>query len=126
MNWHDGRLPNLRKQRMPKNMNTKKQVFLTGSLAFLVLTGLRLHAAEDMTRFVARSGSKMRIDGTANMIHTHWAVESPLIGGFLDAGPGFPTEPGQPATPGKVAAKAEVFVTVRSLKSVEDDGKPYS
>ena len=29
-------------------------------------------------------------------------------------------------TPGKVEAKAEVFIQVRSLKSIEKDGKPYS
>ena len=67
----------------------------------------------------------MRIEGTANMIHTHWQVESPLIGGYIEAGPGFPTEPGQAATPGKVQAKAEVFIMVRSLKSVKEDGTPY-
>ena len=38
----------------------------------------------------------------------------------------FPIEPGQEAKPGKVDAKARLFVTVRSLKSVEKDGKPYS
>ncbi|HWH70578.1 MAG TPA: hypothetical protein VNT26_14415, partial [Candidatus Sulfotelmatobacter sp.] len=55
-----------------------------------------------------------------------WQVESPFIGGSLEVGPNFPIEPGQAATPGKVEAKAEVFVSVRSLKSVEKDGKPYS
>ena len=29
-------------------------------------------------------------------------------------------------TPGKVEAKGEVFIQVRSLKSIEKDGKPYS
>ncbi len=104
----------------------KKQLFLAAGAAFLFATGLRIQAAEEMTKFYARSGSKMRIEGTANMIHTHWAVESPLIGGSLEAGPGFPTEPGQPATPGKVEAKADAFIMVRSLKSVNEDGKPYS
>ncbi len=79
-----------------------------------------------MTQFYARPGSKMRIEGTANMIHTRWAVESPIIGGLLEVGSTFPTEPGQTATPGKVEAKAEPFVTVTSLRSIEDDGKPYS
>lgn len=77
-----------------------------------------------MTTYAARSGSKMRIEGTSN-IHD-WQVESPFIGGLMEVGPGFPLEPGQAVTPGKVEAKAEVFIQVRSLKSIEKDGKPYS
>ncbi len=79
-----------------------------------------------MTTFISKPGSKVRIEGTANMIHTHWQVESHLIGGFLEAGAGFPTEPGQAATPGKVIARAEPFVMVRALRSVTDDGRAYS
>jgi len=78
------------------------------------------------TTFYAKPGGKMRIDGTANMIHPHWAVESPIIGGTVQAGPNFPAEPGQAATPGKLDAKVEAFVDVRSLKSVEKDGSHYS
>ena len=65
----------------------------------------------------------MRIEGTSN-IHD-WQVESPIIGGMMEVGPNFPLEPGQAATPGKVEAKAEVFIQVRMLKSIEKDGKPY-
>jgi len=92
-------------------------------LLFLAAPSLR---AADTTLLKAQPGSKIRIDGTANMIHTHWAVQSPLIAGSLEVGPGFPTEPGQTVTPGKIDAKGECSVPVRSLKSVEDDGKPYS
>ena len=77
-----------------------------------------------MTTYNARSGSKMRIEGTSN-IHD-WQVESPFIGGLMEVGPGFPMESGQAVTPGKVEAKADVFIQVRSLKSIEKDGKPYS
>ncbi len=103
----------------------KLRTIVAGSLSVLLLAVWSAQSA-DMTRFSARSGSKMRIEGTANMIHKNWAVESPIIGGWIDAGPGFPTQPGQEAKAGKVEAKAEVFIMVRSLKSVEDNGKPYS
>ena len=46
--------------------------------------------------------------------------------GPLSTGRNFPVEPGQAVTPGKVDAKGEASVTVRSLKSLEKDGKPYS
>ncbi len=101
----------------------KMRTLIAGNLAVLVLTGLSLQAAET-AKFFARSGSKLRIEGTSN-IHD-WRVESTLIGGSIEAGNNFPTEPGQAVTPGKVEAKAEAFVTARSLKSIEEDGKPYS
>lgn len=68
--------------------------------------------------------SKVRIEGTSS-IHD-WQVESRLIGGYLEVGPGFPVEPGQAVKPGKVDAKVDVFIPVRQLKSVEKDGRPYS
>lgn len=81
-------------------------------------------AADALTHFDARSGSKMRIEGTSN-IHD-WQVESGLIGGFMEVGPGFPVEPGQAVAPGKLEAKVFVRIPVRSLASIEKDGKPYS
>jgi len=101
----------------------KMRTLIAGSISALLLAGLSLQAAE-MTKFSARSGSKMRLEGTSN-IHD-WQVESSLIGGMLEVGPNFPTEPGQVVSPGKVEAKGEAFLTVRSLKSVEKDGKAYS
>src|ERR1017187_1564125 len=83
-----------------------------------------VNPAPPIQRFAARSGSRVRIEGTSN-IHD-WQVESPLIGGDLEVGTGFPLEPGQTLEPGPVQAQAEVFIQVRSLKSVEKDGKPYS
>jgi hypothetical protein len=102
----------------------KMRTLITGTIAFVLLTAVSLEAADQTTTYAARSGSKMRIEGTSN-IHD-WQVESPFIGGMMEVGPGFPTEPGQTVTPGKVPAKVDVFVQVRSLKSVEKDGKPYS
>jgi hypothetical protein len=96
-----------------------------GNIALLLFAGLTAQAAEQMTRFAAQSGSTMKLDGTANIIHTQWEVESKIMGGFLEAGPGFPTQPGQEVKSGKIEAKAEAFIPARALKSVED-GKPYS
>lgn len=92
-------------------------------VTLLAAAGLSLQAAEAV-KYFAKSGSKMRIEGTSN-IHD-WQVESTLIGGSLEVGDNFPTEPGQAVKPGKVEAKANAFVSVMSLKSVEKDGSPYS
>lgn len=102
----------------------KIRTFVAGNVAFLLLLGLSAQAADQMTKYVARSGSKIRMEGTSN-IHD-WQVEGTLIGGYFEVGPNFPSEPGQAATAGKVDAHAEPFIMVRSLKSVEKDGKPYS
>jgi hypothetical protein len=90
----------------------------------LLLPAFSAPAAGPMTIYSARSGSKMRMEGTSSM--HDWQVESKFIGGFLEVGPGFPTEPGQKVTPGKVEAGGQVFVIVTSLKSLEKDGRPYS
>lgn len=90
-----------------------------------LLTAGALQAAEPMARFNSKPGDlKVRIEGTSN-IHD-WQVEGKLIGGYLEAGPGFPTEPGQAVTPGKVEARVEAYIPVRSLASIEKDGRPYS
>jgi hypothetical protein len=81
-------------------------------------------AADQMTRLDARSGSKMRMEGTSTL--HDWQVESPIITGYIEVGPNFPMAPGQPATPGKVEAHGEATIMVRSLRSVESDGKYYS
>jgi hypothetical protein len=76
------------------------------------------------TRFEARPGSKVRIEGIST--RSDWQVESRLIGGFLEVGPNFPTTPGQSVRLGRLQARAEVFVPVHSLKSVEKGGQPFS
>jgi YceI-like protein len=77
-----------------------------------------------LTRYEAKPGSKVRIEGIST--RSDWQVESTLIGGFLEVGGNFPTEPGQSAKPGKVKARTEVFVLIRSLKSIEKGGRPFS
>jgi len=91
-----------------------------------MLATAALQAADQPITYIARPGSKMRIEGTANAIHTSWLIESQFIGGMLQVGPGFPTEPGQAVTPGKIEVSGKSFIRVRSLQSVEADGKPYS
>ncbi|HYG35385.1 MAG TPA: YceI family protein, partial [Clostridia bacterium] len=49
-----------------------------------------------------------------------------LIGGYMEVGSDFPIQPGASAKPGPVEARAEAFITIRGLKSVEKDGQPYS
>ena len=81
--------------------------------------------AAEMTRLDAvPGGAKVRIEGTST-VHD-WQVESKIIGGYLEAGPNFPLEPGQEVKPGPVEAKVDAFIPVRSLKSIEKDGSPYS
>jgi polyisoprenoid-binding protein YceI len=101
----------------------KRNIIIAGNVALLLLAALSVRAA-DSTLYRAKPGSKMRIEGTSS-IHD-WQVEGVVIGGTLEAGAGFPTEPGQAATPGKVEAKADAKIPVRSLKSVEADGRPYN
>lgn len=96
---------------------------IAATAALLTIAGISAQAAET-TKLFARSGSKMRIEGTSN-IHD-WRAQSQLIGGSLEVGPNFPLEPGQAVTPGKIEAQGEVFVTSRSLKSLKEDGTPYS
>jgi hypothetical protein len=73
-------------------------------------------------RFTARSGSRVRIEGTSNM--HDWQVEGSLIGGYVELGANLET--GREVTPGKVAARVEAFIPIRSLKSVDKDGSKYS
>jgi len=96
---------------------------IAGRAAFFLLAAWTAQAGP-MTIYSARSGSKMRMEGTSSM--HDWQVESKFIGGSLEVGQGFPTEPGQSVTPGKVDAGGQVFVIVTSLKSLEKSGSPYS
>jgi hypothetical protein len=66
----------------------------------------------------------VRIEGTST-VHD-WQVEGRLIGGTAEFGPGLVGGPTNPTPPGALDAKATVFIPVRSLKSVERSGKPYS
>jgi hypothetical protein len=85
-------------------------------------------AAGPLVRYVAVSKpgltNLVRIEGTST-VHD-WQVESHLIGGSAELGTGLPTQPGAQSLPGTVDAKVNAFIPVRSLKSVEKNGSPYS
>jgi hypothetical protein len=81
-------------------------------------------AADQMTTLHARSGSKMRIEGTS-VIHD-WQAESKIIGGSLEVGPNFPIVPGQEVKPGKIEVRGMAKIGVRSLLSVEKNGSHYN
>lgn len=80
-------------------------------------------AAESLVRYAAFSQAGVtnlvRIEGTST-IH-EWQVEGHLIGGSTELPQGFPA----PAA-GPIEAKVSAFIPVRSLKSVEKDGRLYS
>jgi polyisoprenoid-binding protein YceI len=80
-------------------------------------------AAATLTRLVAVKG-KVRIEGSSNI--DTWQVESKAVSGFLEVGPEFPLNSGQKSSVGPMEGRGEVTVEVRSLKSVEKDGKPFS
>jgi hypothetical protein len=75
-------------------------------------------------RFYPTSGSKVRIEGAAAV--ADWQVEGTLIGGLLEMDAKFPLEPGRSAKPGTYDVLADAFVLVRSLKSVDTTGHPFS
>ena len=81
-----------------------------------------------LVRYVAISKpgltNLVRIEGTST-VHD-WQVEGHLIGGSAELGAGLPTRPGAQSLPGTVDAKVNAFIPVRSLKSVEKNGSPYS
>src|ERR1039457_2471377 len=65
----------------------KQRTMIARTAALLLLAMVSLPAAGQTTTLAARSGSKMRIEGTSN-IHD-WQCESPIIGGKMEVGPNF-------------------------------------
>src|SRR5438552_3928094 len=106
-----------------RRLEMKLQESLFPKVGLLLLAALPLQAAEQMTHLNPRGGSKMRIEGTSN-VHD-WRAESPLVLGFLEVGPGFPTQPGQAVTPGKVEVRGQAVVITKTLLSKKENGEPY-
>ncbi len=83
--------------------------------------------AAGWNRFAATASgvtNLVRIEGTSS-VH-NWQVEGHLIGGSAEFAPGFPVRPADQAQPGGVEARVTAFIPVRSLKSVQANGSPYS
>ena len=85
-------------------------------------------AAGTLIRYAATAApgltNTVRIEGTST-VHD-WQVEGHMIGGSAEFPAGFPPLAGAEPRPGPIAAKASAFIPVRSLKSIEKDGGPYS
>jgi len=93
------------------NKNCKLWILALACASLLINTS----SAADWTRYNARPGSKVSIDGTST-IHD-WKVETSLVGGQLELGPGFPLDPAAKPAPGKVEAKVNSVILVGSIKS---------
>src|SRR5436190_9881055 len=102
----------------------KTRLTLFAIIALLGFVALTVLAAETLRLdALPGAGSKVRIEGTSS-IHD-WQCEAPFIGGYVEAGPNFPTSASQDIKPGKVDAKAYAWITARALKSLTKEGKPY-
>jgi hypothetical protein len=92
-----------------------------------VAAGVPWAAPGPVVRYAALSRAGLtnlvRIEGTSS-VH-EWQVEGHLIGGSAEFAQGFPARLSAAAA-GPVEAKVSAFIPVRSLKSVEKDGRLYS
>ena len=77
--------------------------------------------APALVRWTSVKG-KVRVEGTSNI--DDWQVETRAIEGFIEVSPDFPNA-GE-IRDGTIAARGEVWLQARSLRSVEKDGKPFS
>ena len=75
-------------------------------------------------RYHASTGSKARLEGysSAGM----WQLETTLIAGFFEVDSSLPAQLGEAAWQGKIEGQADIFIPVRSLKSVEQRWAPYN
>jgi len=101
----------------------KIRTLIAGILVIQQIAGLSLQAADQLTKLSAKSGSKMRIEGTST-VHD-WQAESKIIGGMIEVTPNFPITPGQEVKPEKVEVHGMAKIGVRSLLSVEKNGTHY-
>jgi hypothetical protein len=97
-------------------------------VAVAVVPGPAFVQAGPLERYAAAAGATdtnvVRIEGTST-VHP-WQVEGHLIGGTAEFAHGFPPQAVGQVSTGDINARVSVFLPVRSLKSVEADGRPYS
>jgi hypothetical protein len=79
--------------------------------------------AVQTVRFIPVKG-RILIEGTSNI--DDWRVETKSIGGFMEVSSTFPSRLGQNISASPIPAQAEAWIKVRSLRSIEKDGKPFS
>jgi len=72
-------------------------------------------AAQNLTTYKGKPGSKVRIDGSGN-IHD-WTVEGHIIGGALQLDSTFVSDPTKVAAGTKIPATVDANIPVRSIKS---------
>jgi hypothetical protein len=81
-----------------------------------------------MVSYTTATGSAVtniiRIEGTSS-VHD-WRVQGPIIGGTVQLPTGFPPTEGKQQPAGPLPVTASVFIPVRSLKSLQANGRPYS
>jgi YceI-like domain len=77
-----------------------------------------------LTRFQTVQGSWVRIEGSTSM--HDWQARSLEVTGFVEVAPGFPNNYGAAASEPDTGERVEVSLPVRSLKSIDLDGKPFS
>jgi RNA polymerase sigma factor (sigma-70 family) len=102
----------------------------TTHVAMAASNSMSLLSSSARQIFGAHSGSKVRIEGTFEIEGTSnigdWQAEAPFIGGTLEIDPVFTTVPAHPTKPLHIPATADIFIPVKSLKSVKKNGAPYS
>jgi polyisoprenoid-binding protein YceI len=84
------------------------------ALVAAALTFAGALCAQELTKFSAQPGSKVKIEGTST-VHD-WTVEGGIIGGVLELDSKFAADPAK-AQPGKIPARVEATIPVRSIKS---------
>src|SRR6266581_940087 len=70
----------------------KIRALIAGTVGLVSLASTGVPAA-DTTLFIAKSGGKLRIEGTSSF--HDWQAETPFISGSLEVGSDFPKESGQ-------------------------------
>jgi len=71
-------------------------------------------------RFLGQPRSRVRIEGTNR--DRPWQAESSVMNGFLEIEP----DALESGKRGQIRARADVFVPIRSIKTVDENGRPYS